>query len=108
MHRFGIRRGMHRDRADPHFPAGALDAQRDLAAVGDQDLLEQSRHSRIINGSPNSTGAPFEIRICDTVPALGALIWLNVFIASISSRVWPAATDCPTVTKLGAPGSGDR
>ena len=29
-------------------------------------------------------------RMRATVPAFGALIWLNVFIASISSSVWPA------------------
>ncbi len=43
-----------------------------------------------------------------TVPARGALIWLNVFIASISSRVCPAVTAWPTSTNGGAPGSGDR
>ena len=31
---------MHRDRLDPHFVAGAVDAQRDLAAIGDQELLD--------------------------------------------------------------------
>ena len=31
---------MHRDGLDPHLAAGALDAQRDLAAIGDQDFFE--------------------------------------------------------------------
>ncbi len=31
---------VHGDRRDAHLAAGADDAQRDLAAVGDQDLLE--------------------------------------------------------------------
>jgi hypothetical protein len=40
MHRVGVGGGMHGDRLDAHLAAGADDAQRDLAAVGDQDLLE--------------------------------------------------------------------
>ena len=40
MHGIGIGRGMDGDRADPHFMAGAMDAQRDLAAICDQDLFE--------------------------------------------------------------------
>ena len=32
--------GVDDDRLDAHLAAGALDAQRDLAAIGDQDLLE--------------------------------------------------------------------
>jgi len=32
--------------ADAHLAAGALDAQRDLAAVRDQDLLEQPALTR--------------------------------------------------------------
>ena len=40
MHGVGIRRRMHGDGRDAHFLAGAVDAQRDLAAVRDQDLLE--------------------------------------------------------------------
>jgi hypothetical protein len=30
--------------ADAHFVAGAVDAQRDLAAIGDQDLLDGAGH----------------------------------------------------------------
>ena len=65
-------------------------------------------HSTIISGSPYSTGVPLSIRMRVTVPARGALIWLKVFIASISSRVWPCATLAPSVTKGGCPGSGAR
>ena len=32
---------MHRDRLDAHLVAGAVDAQRDLAAVGDQQFLDR-------------------------------------------------------------------
>ena len=33
---------MHRDRLDAELAAGAQDAQRDLAAVGDDELLEHA------------------------------------------------------------------
>jgi hypothetical protein len=32
---------MHDDGLDPELAAGTLDAQRDLAPIGDQDLVEQ-------------------------------------------------------------------
>src|SRR5258708_19107368 len=38
--RLGIGLGMDHHRADAHLATGALDAKRDLAPVGDQDLLE--------------------------------------------------------------------
>jgi hypothetical protein len=34
--------GIDDDRLDAHLAAGALDSQRDLAAIGDQDLLEHA------------------------------------------------------------------
>ena len=40
VHRVGVGGRVHRDGGDAQLPAGAQDAQRDLAAVGDQDLLE--------------------------------------------------------------------
>ena len=36
VHRVGVGGRMDRDGLDAHFVAGAVDAQRDLAAVGDQ------------------------------------------------------------------------
>ena len=38
--RLGVGLGMDDHRLDAQLAAGALDAQRDLAAVGDQDLFE--------------------------------------------------------------------
>jgi hypothetical protein len=32
---------MHGHRRDPQFPTGTLDAKRDLAAIGDENFLEQ-------------------------------------------------------------------
>ena len=40
MHGVGVGGGVHGDGGDAELAAGALDAQRDLAAVGDQDLVE--------------------------------------------------------------------
>ncbi|MFD0387361.1 hypothetical protein ACFQ4K_05210 [Tistrella bauzanensis] len=61
MHGIRVGGGMDRDGADAHFPAGAMDAQGNFAAIGDQHLLEHGgrslqRHSMIASGSPNSTG----------------------------------------------------
>jgi len=39
MHRIGIGGGMHRDGFDAHFARGAMNAQRDFAAVGDQNAF---------------------------------------------------------------------
>ena len=43
VHRVGVGGRMDRDRLDAHFVAGAMDAQRDLAAIGDQQLLDRHR-----------------------------------------------------------------
>ena len=40
IHRIGVGGRMHRHRLDPHLAAGAMNAQRNLAAIGDQHLLE--------------------------------------------------------------------
>lgn len=100
MHRIGIGRRMHRHRLDAHLAAGPQDAQRDFAAVGDQDLLEHGRgrsrrQSRRISGCPNSTGPPSSTSTARTVPGRGAVIGFITFIASTIIRVWPAATRSP-------------
>ena len=49
VHRVGVGGRMHRDRLDAHLVAGAVDAQRDLAAVGDQELRDRhAAHSMTI------------------------------------------------------------
>ena len=40
MHGVGVGGGMHGDGGDAELLGGAQDAQRDLAAVGDEDLVE--------------------------------------------------------------------
>jgi hypothetical protein len=47
MHRVGIGGGVHRDGLDAHLVAGAVDAQGNLAAVGDQELLDC--HGRLLD-----------------------------------------------------------
>ena len=113
VHRVGVGGRMDRDGLDAHLLAGAVDAERDLAAVGDQDLLEHGRlslraargHSRTISGAPNSTGAPSSTRMRFTVPARGAGIWFMVFIASMIRKVWPSLSVSPTLMNGSAPGS---
>ena len=40
VQRLAVGLGVHGDRLDAELAAGADDAQRDLAAIGDQDFLE--------------------------------------------------------------------
>jgi hypothetical protein len=53
MHGVGIGRRMDRDRPDPHFMAGAMDAQRDLAPICDQTFSNIDLVSCPRNSSPN-------------------------------------------------------
>src|SRR3954470_22402057 len=111
MHGVGVGGGVHGDGRDAQFLAGAQNAQRDLATVGYQDLVEHrcacvdECYSIITSGSPNSTGWPSSTRICVTVPARGDGIWFIVFIASMISKVCPAVTLAPTSMNGLAPGS---
>ena len=136
MHGVGIGGRVHRDGGDAELLAGALDAQRDLAPVGDQNLVEHSLfraigkrqsgssgrasillpiaycllpslpYSMMTSGSPNSTGWPFSNRIAVTVPARGAGIWFIVFMASMISSVSPWLTRLPISMNGGGAGLG--
>ncbi len=108
VHRVGVGGRVHRDRLDAHLVRRAVDAQRDFAAVGNQDALDRHGHATTTSGWSNSTGWPLPIRISLTVPAAGAVIGFITFIASTISRVSPAFTASPTLTKSEAPGSGAR
>jgi predicted nucleic acid-binding protein len=46
VHRVGVGGRVNRDRADAHFMASAVDPERDLAAIGDQQLIDV-RHQRL-------------------------------------------------------------
>src|SRR5205085_5048865 len=47
VHRVGIGSRVHRDRLYPHLMAGAVNAECDLATVGDQQFLNWYRHSAL-------------------------------------------------------------
>ena len=110
MHGVGIRRGMNRNRRDAEFLAGAKHPERDLAAIGDEDLLKHRAlpaYSITTSGSPYSTGCASLKRMAVTVPERGEGIWFIVFIASMMSSVWPSRTVWPTSTNGLASGEGD-
>ena len=110
MHGIGIGGGMHRHRLDTHFMGGAVDAQRDFAAIGDQDAGDTHGRAQPMttSGWSNSTGWAFSTRIDLTVPALSAVIGFITFIASTISSVCPSLTLSPGLTKFAAPGSDAR
>ena len=103
-HARGVRLRVHGHGGHAHLAAGADHAQRDLAAVGDEDLVEHGCQSMTASGSPNSIGWPSAMRICLTTPARGAGIGFIVFIASTMNSVCPSLTWSPTLAKAGAPG----
>ena len=74
VHRIGVGGGMDRDGLYPHFAARTVDAQRDFAAVGDQQLLDlrHAAYSTTTSGWSNSTGWPFSTSTAFTTPAFGA------------------------------------
>src|SRR5208337_4012044 len=101
VHRVLVRGRIHRDGGDAELLGGAHDAQRDLAPVRDQNLVEhrgQSDYSITISGWPYSTGAPSSTKMLAILPARGATMSLNVFIASTSRSLSPAFTCEPTST----------
>ena len=66
--------GMNGDRADAERMARAQHAKRDLAAVGDDDLVEHARQPITKRGSSNSTGWPLPTSTASTVPLTSASI----------------------------------
>src|SRR5207302_4581956 len=107
VHRVGIGRRMDRHRPDAHFVTGAVDSERDLAAVGDQQLLDLHQ-PMITSGWSNSIGWASATMIFLTTPPSGAVIGFMTFIASTISKVSPTLTGLPTSMNGAAPGSGDR
>jgi hypothetical protein len=108
MHRVGVRGRVNRDRLDAHLVAGAVNAQRNLAAIGDQQLLDRHRL-----GEQDQRLVEFDrLSVLDSncliTPPRGAVIGFITFIASTISRVSPALTVSPTLTNGSAPGSGRR
>src|SRR5690349_20329047 len=98
VHGIGVRGRVHGHGGDADFSASAQHAQGDLAAIGNQHLVEHrcevgsGLYSIMTSGSPNSTGWPLPTRMAITVPAFGAGMWFMVFMASMIRMVWPCAT----------------
>ena len=97
--------GMHRHGLDAELAAGPQNAERNLAAVGDDDFLDHRGYSMTNSGWPNSTGSPFLARIAVTRPALSDSIWFIIFIASMMQSIWPTLISMPISTKGLAPGA---
>jgi hypothetical protein len=59
MHGIRVGGGMYRDGGDAELLRRAQDAQGDLAAIGNEDLIEHiAPYSMTRRGSPYSTGVP--------------------------------------------------
>ena len=109
VHGVGVGGGMHRHRPDSELLGGAQDPKRDLAAVGDQQLVDGTHdYSMTTSGWSNSTGCALATISWVILPPRGALIGFITFIASTISRVSPCFTVSPTLTKLAEPGSAAR
>ena len=103
MHRIGVGGRMHRDGGDAHLLAGAVDAQRDFAAIGDQDFFE---HRQLYDEQAPGRIRPAAHRECRfrlIVPPRGARMGFIVFMASTMRSVSPSFTTSPTLTKGGLP-----
>ena len=92
------------DGLDAERPAGAQDPQRDLAAVGDEDLAEhasglrgaaRTANSMTISSWPYSTASPASTRLAPTTPSAGATTsWGTPSMSTAPSRS-PARTRVP-------------
>ena len=58
MHGFGISGRMDCNGFDSHFMRRAMDAKRNLAAIGDQDFFDAHVYAMTIRGWSYSTGCP--------------------------------------------------
>ena len=103
--RVAVRLAVGDDRLDAERPAGAQDAQRDLAAVGDEDLAEHrlrrprpaadGASSMTISSWPYSTASPGSTRLAPTMPSTGATTsWATPSMSTTPSRS-PARTRVP-------------
>src|SRR6185369_1133386 len=104
--RVAVGLGIDHDRLHSEFAAGTLDAQRDLSAIGDKNLLEHQATTN--SGCPYSTAWPFSQRIWVMVPALSVSISLRIFMASMMQTVSPSLTWLPISTNGFAPGLAER
>src|SRR4029079_9863227 len=114
VERVGVGRRVDRHRADAHLAQGADDAQRDLAAVRNEHLVENGR--RLLDqggamrksGCPYSPGCAFCTRTAAIVPETSASISFISFIASTMHSTWPFSIRWPSTTYASASGLGER
>src|SRR5207245_1572877 len=109
--RVAVRLRVNDDCLETHRPTGALDAKRDLAAIGDQDLIEHQDEPAgpIRNRAcPASISSPFSARIASTTPGASAAMSMKVFIASMMQIFCPASIRAPTSISGGSSGAAAR
>ena len=85
--------GIDGDGLNPQFLAGANDANRDFAAVGDEDLFKPVRMAN--SASPYSTGWPFITSLLSMMPECSASISFISFIDSMMQSTLPGCTVSP-------------
>ena len=92
------------------FEGTAPTSGQDEEPVFDDEPAAAPRDSVVADSDdPLATQDPSDLfQTGETVPDRGAGIWFMVFIASTIIRVCPSDTLSPTLTKLVAPGSGDK
>ena len=78
VHQIGVGLGVHGDGLNVQGLAGAQNAQRDLAAIGDEDFVQHvgaaRRQTMENSGWSNSTGSPFSTSTASIVPGASASI----------------------------------
>ena len=99
---------------DAELLAGAQDPERDLAAIGDQDLVEHRgarapvRYSMITSGSPYSTGWPLPTKMAVTHAGLGRRDVVHGLHRLDDQDRLPLRDPGADLDEGGAPGSGAR
>ncbi|MNU55664.1 hypothetical protein D3C71_447460 [compost metagenome] len=114
-----VRFRIDHDGLQAEFTAGALHAECDFAAIGDEDAVECPlpgcflwkcciHHSNSSTGCPSSTSSPSLAMNLAILPLRSALTVLNTFIASMMKSSCPSLTSSPASAKGAEPGLGAR
>ena len=100
VQRLAVGGGTDGDGFDAEFAAGADDAQRDLAPVGNEDFIKHQAALVSTRNStcPNSTGWAFSTRISMTRPRISHSSSFISFMASTMQSTLPGSTLSPMRT----------
>src|SRR5450759_270066 len=99
--RVAVRVGVDRDCGDAELAARAHDADGDLAAIGDEDLLEKlALHSTASNGWLGVTFSPSFSLPSLPRPATVVTMSFCIFIASSTATTSPSLTSSPVLTGI--------